>query len=121
MKEKKKECAIQRRRKRKQKLVFELMNSPSGKASPRSRLKRAWWKEAEEFEVVLLTSDFCLSVFCSCLARSASSSSSSMLGSLVSFVFAERERERETEREHRKIEVVGPGPSSTVWGPQWRK
>ena len=120
MKEKKKECAIQRRRRRrrKQKLVFELMNSPSGKASPRSRLKRAWWKEAEEFEVVLLTSDFCLSVFCSCLARSASSSSS-MLGSLISFVFAERERE--TEREHRKIEVVGPGPSSTVWGPQWRK
>ena len=99
MKEKKKECAIQRRRKRKQKLVFELMNSPSGKASPRSRLKRAWWKEAEEFEVVLLTSDFCLSVFCSCLARSASSSSS-MLGSLVSFVFAERERERERLREN---------------------
>ena len=28
------------------------------RASPRSRLKRAWWKEAEEFEVVLLTSVF---------------------------------------------------------------
>ena len=120
MKEKKKECAIQRRRRRrKQKLVFELMNSPSGKASPRSRLKRAWWKEAEEFEVVLLTSVF----LCSVLV---------LLDLLLLlllcwgvwfrlFLPRERERERETEREHRKIEVVGPGPSSTVWGPQWRK
>ena len=32
------------------------------RASPRSRLKRAWWKEAEEFEVVLLTSVFLCSV-----------------------------------------------------------
>ena len=32
------------------------------RASPRSRLKRAWWKEAEEFEVILLTSVFLCSV-----------------------------------------------------------
>ena len=32
------------------------------RASPRSRLKRAWWKEAKEFEVVLLTSVFLCSV-----------------------------------------------------------
>ena len=32
------------------------------RASPRSRLKHAWWKEAEEFEVVLLTSVFLCSV-----------------------------------------------------------
>ena len=30
--------------------------------SPRSRLKRAWWKEAKEFEVVFLTSVFLCSV-----------------------------------------------------------
>ena len=32
------------------------------RASPRSRLKRAWWKEAKEFEVVPLTPFFLCSV-----------------------------------------------------------
>ena len=32
------------------------------RASPRSRLKHAWWKEAKEFKVVLLTSVFLCSV-----------------------------------------------------------